>query len=119
MNKNNLTSNKPTGIYDLLKVSNKKKFHLSAAVRNMELALERLDLASKDIGIYEPRWNRESCEQLQTLILSRLRAINIELSLLKSVTQKWCSKSFPGKIYQSGYIDRLIRELDEDVILYG
>lgn len=116
MDKNNLTSNKPTGIYDLLKVRNKKKFHLQAAVNNMELALERIDIAVKDISIYQPKWNRESCEELQLLILSKINAINSELSLLKSVTQKWCSKSFPGKIYQTGYIDRLIRELVEDVI---
>lgn len=116
MNKNITSSNSPIRIYDVLRIKNKKKFHLSAAVKNMELALERLDLAIKDISCYHPHWNRESCETLQLLIVSRLNAINSELSLLKSVTQKWYSKSFPGKIYQSGYIDRLIRELVEDVI---
>lgn len=89
MDKKNLTSNKPTGIYDLLKVSNKKKFHLQAASKNLSEAMERIDIAEKDIRIYTPSWNRAQSRELQEVLLKRLRDAYCELEYLKAIMDMW------------------------------
>lgn len=107
MDKTNLTSNTPTGIYDLLKVSNKKKFHLQAAVKNMELALERIDIAEKDIKIYTPSWNRAQSRDLQEVLLKRLRDAYCELEYLRAIMDMW------NKSSRINTLKRMIKSLDE------